>query len=73
MADEILEEKELSIDEYLKIFAEGSADYELVKKRSSMLSRIVIKKVSDPSGRLMEDTTFFEKSGVEYTIRTILS
>jgi hypothetical protein len=73
MSEQILEEKDLSVEEYLKMFAEASADYALVVKGSAKLSRIVIKKISGPSGQLFEDTTFIEKTGVQYTIRTVLS
>ena len=71
MAEQILEEKELSLEDYLKLFAEASADYQLVKKNSDKLSRIHIKKISS-AGQIFEDTTFIEKSGIQYTIRTVL-
>jgi hypothetical protein len=71
MPGEILEEKELSLEDYLKLFEESSADYQLVKKNSDKISRILIKKISE-GGRLFEDTTFIEKSGVQYTIRSVL-
>ena len=71
MAEEILEEKELSLEDYLKLFEESSADYQLVKKNSDKISRIRIRKVAE-GGRIFEDTTFTEKSGISYTIRSVL-
>jgi hypothetical protein len=73
MDDQVLEERDLSIEEYLAIFDSASVDYALIKTRSEKLSRIIIKKLRDPSGRLCEDTTFIEKSGVKYTVRSMLS
>ncbi len=72
MPDQVLEEKDLSIDEYLAAFDPASADYELIKKRSANLARVVLKKVQDPSGRIFEDTTFIEKTGITYTVRAKL-
>jgi hypothetical protein len=71
MPEQILEEKELSLEEYLGLFEKNSADYQLIKKNSDKLSHIHIKKIAD-GGRIFEDTTFFEKSGIQYTIRTVL-
>ncbi len=70
MADRVIEEKDISIEDYLKLFEGHSADYELIKKNSDRLSRVVVKKVEDASGSLFEDTTFIEKSGLNYTIRS---
>lgn len=72
MADQVIEEKDLSIDEYLALFDAQSVDYPLIKKRSEKLSRIIVKKLSDSAGRLCEDTTFIEKTGIQYTIRSML-
>ena len=72
MPEQVLEEKELSVEAYLQLFAEASSDYQLVKKSADKLSRIVVKRLQDQGGRIFEDTTFFEKSGVQYTIRTAL-
>ena len=72
MSDQLLEERDLSIEEYLAIFDAASVDYELIKKRSANLSRIIIKKLRDSTGRLVEDTTFVEKTGVTYTVRSRL-
>jgi hypothetical protein len=69
MEDQVLEVKELSIEEYLGLFQADSADFSLVKSRSDRLAKIVLKKVKDASGRVFEDTTFIEKTGVQYTIR----
>ena len=71
MSEQILEEKDLSLEEYLGLFEESSPDYQLVKKSSDKISRIQIKKIAD-GGRVFEDTTFIEKSGVKYTIRSVL-
>ena len=73
MADQVLEERDLSLDDYLASFDSESVDYQLLKERSAKISRIVIKKIKDPSGRVCEDTTFIEKTGVQYTVRTVLS
>ena len=72
MPEEILEEKELSVEDYLKLFEAGSADYEMVKKEAEKLEKIRITLVKDSKGRRAEDTTFFEKNGMKYTIRSIL-
>jgi hypothetical protein len=71
-AEEVLEEKILTVEGYLKLFAEGSADYEMVRKRAENLASIKIVLLKDASGRKVEDTTFFEKTGVQYTIRSVL-
>lgn len=72
MADEIIEEKDLSIEDYLALFKDAPTDLELITKRSGNIARIVVKKLRDASGRQFEDTTFIEKTGVQYTIRTVL-
>lgn len=73
MSDQLIEERDMSIKEYLSMFDEQSVDYPLLKTRSEKLARIVVKKMQDPSGRLVEDTTFIEKSGIQYTIRSMLT
>ena len=73
MADQVVEERDLSIEEYLAIFDPASVDYALIKTRSEKLSRIILKKLVDASGRLVEDTTFVEKTGVTYTVRNVLN
>jgi hypothetical protein len=72
MEEEILEEKTLTVDEYLKTFEQGSADYDMIKQRSANLASIKLVRLKDARGRLCEDTTFFEKTGVHYTIRSVL-
>ncbi len=72
MPEETLEEREMSVEEYLGLFQEGSADFEMVSKRAAGLERILVRRLRDGQGRLLEDTTFFEKGGVQYTIRNVL-
>jgi len=70
--DEIIESRELSVEEYLKTFDPESVDYETVKKRSDRLEKVVVKKVKAENGRMFEDSTFIEKTGIQYTVRTVL-
>jgi hypothetical protein len=72
MADEVLEEREWTVAEYLTLFDAGSPDHELIRQRSAGLKSIVVKKLRTPFGTMFEDTTFIEKSGITYTIRTRL-
>ena len=72
MAEEILEEKDLSIEDYLALFKDAPTDHELIKKRSGNIAKITIKRLRNAEGREFEDTTFVEKTGVTYTIRTVL-
>ena len=72
MSEEILEERQLSIEDYLKLFSESSVDYELVKARSDKLKEIHLKTLRGADGVLYEDTTFVEKTGVTYSIRVKL-
>ena len=72
MADELLEEKEWSIEEYLTQFDPTAPDTEVIRERSAKLKSIVVKKVRSSSGQLFEDTTFVEHAGASYTIRTRL-
>jgi hypothetical protein len=71
MEDRIVEEREMSIGEYLGMFDPESVDFALIKERSAKIARIVVKKVQSPSGQIFEDTTFTEKNGVTYTVRSI--
>ena len=68
---EILEERELSVADYLALFDPQSADHPLLTQRSEKIERILVQKVRE-RGRLFEDTTFIEKIGVKYTVRTVL-
>jgi len=72
MADEILEEKECTVAQYLAFYDPNSADYEFIQKRSANLKSIHIKKLRTPSGQLFEDSTFVELSGVTWTVRAKL-
>jgi hypothetical protein len=72
MSEEILQERELSIEDYLKLFSESSVDYELLRTRSEKLKAIRLKTLRGADGALYEDTTFVEKTGVTYTIRVKL-
>jgi hypothetical protein len=72
MSEEILEERELGIEEYLQLFSDSSTDYQIVKDRSEKLKAIYLKKLRGADGVLYEDTTFVEKTGVTYTIRVKL-
>jgi hypothetical protein len=72
MSEEILEERELGIEEYLQLFSESSTDYQIVKDRSEKLKAIHLKKLRGADGVLYEDTTFVEKTGITYTIRVKL-
>jgi hypothetical protein len=68
---EVLTERELSVEEYLALFDPQSADHPLLAQRSVRLERILVQTVRE-RGRLFEDTTFIEKTGVKYTVRTVL-
>jgi hypothetical protein len=72
MSEEVLQERQLSIEEYLTLFSEASVDYSLVKARSDKLQAIHLKTLRSADGQLYEDTTFVEKTGVTYTIRVKL-
>ena len=71
LGEEVLEERELSLEDYLALFEDG-ADFALLKDRSARLERIIVKKIKDARGRIFEDTTFVEKTGVRYTVRATL-
>lgn len=70
MADEVLEEKEWTVADYLTQFDPAAPDTALIRERSAKLKSIVVKKLRTPSGQIFEDTVFMEQSGVSYTIRT---
>jgi hypothetical protein len=72
MADEVLEQREVAVADYLKLFDSASADYAYVASRSERLQSIVVKKLRTPSGQIFEETTFVEKSGVTYAVRARL-
>ena len=72
MSEEVLQERQLSIEEYLAHFSQDSVDYAVVRSRSANIAAIHIKKLKAPDGTLFEDTTFVEKTGVKYTIRVKL-
>jgi hypothetical protein len=72
MADEVLEEKEWTVAGYLSCFDPSAPDTALIRERSEKLKSIVVKKLRTPSGQIFEDTTFNEKGGASYTIRTRL-
>jgi len=72
MADEVLEQREVTVADYLKLFDHDTADYAYVAGRSDRLQSIVVKKLRTPSGQIFEDTTFVEKTGVTYTVRARL-
>ena len=70
--DEVLEEKEWTVADYLALFDSSSADYAYVAQRSERLASVKVKKLRTPSGQTFEDTEFVEKTGVRYTVRTKL-
>ena len=72
MADEVVEQRELSVAEYLGLFDPQSADYAYVAQRAERLQSIQVRKLRTPSGGLVEETEFLEKTGVRYTIRARL-
>jgi hypothetical protein len=72
MADELLEQKEWTIAQYLELFDPSAPDTALIRARSDKIQSIVVKKLRAPSGQVFEDTTFIEKAGASYTIRTRL-
>lgn len=72
MADEVLEEKEWTLAQYLELFDPTAPDTALIRARSEKIQSIVVKKLRAPSGQIFEDTTFVEKAGASYTIRTKL-
>jgi hypothetical protein len=71
MDEEILEEREWSVEDYLAAFDPQAPDTALIRQRSDRIQSIVIKKVRS-GARLFEDATFNEKAGASYTIRTRL-
>jgi hypothetical protein len=72
MADEVVEQRELSVADYLGLYDAASADYAYVAKRSTLLQSIQVRKLRTPSGEMFEETEFVEKTGVRYTIRARL-
>jgi len=72
MADDVLEEKEWTLEEYLAQFDAASPDYAVIKQRAANLKSIVVKKLRTPFGQMFEDTIFVEKTGISYTIRARL-
>jgi len=72
MADEVLEEREWTVAEYLALFDEASPDHAVIRQRSANLKSIRVKKLRAPSGQMFEDTEFVEKTGISYTIRSKL-
>jgi hypothetical protein len=72
MEDEVLEEKDWTVEDYLALFDEQSPDTLLIRERSANLARITVRKVRTANGHVFEDTTFTEKTGAVYTIRTRL-
>ncbi len=72
MSEEVLQERQFSIEDYLKLFSEDSADYTLVKGRAERIQHILLKTLRGADGLLYEDSTFVEKTGVTYTIRVKL-
>ena len=72
MSEETLQERELSIEDYLKLFSEMSVDYIEVKSKADKIKSITLRTVRAPDGQLFEDTTFFEKSGIRSSIRVKL-
>jgi hypothetical protein len=72
MEEELVSERAMSVEEYLAHFAEGSADFELVKQRSAAIKSILQRTLRDASGATFVDTVFHEKNGVSYTIRARL-
>jgi len=72
MAEKMIEEKSLSIEDYLGMFESASADFQMVQQRSAQLDHIEIRVMEAEDGNRYEDTTFFEKSGVRYTVRAKL-
>lgn len=72
MDDEILEQKEWSLADYLALFDPDAPDTAYVRERSDRIESIMVKKLRSPSGQIFEDTTIKEKAGASYTIRTRL-
>lgn len=72
MADEVLEERECTVEQYLAFYDPASADYDFIQRRSANLRCIHIKKLRAASGQLFEDSTFVEKTGVTWTVRAKL-
>lgn len=72
MTEETLQERELSIEDYLKLFSEMSVDYAEVRSKADKLKSIRLRTLRTPDGQRFEDTTFVEKSGITYTIRVKL-
>jgi hypothetical protein len=72
MADEVLEQREVTVADYLKLFDSGSADFAYVAGRAERLQSIVVKKLRTPSGQIFEETVFVEKGGATYAVRARL-
>ncbi len=69
MSEELVEEKEITVEGYLAMFDVDSPDHAILKQRAEKISKIIIKKIRRDDGQNFEDTTFIEKSGVTYTVR----
>lgn len=69
MGEELLEEKEISVEQYLALFDADSPDHAVLAQKSEKIARIVIKRLRREDGQHFEDTTFIEKSGITYTVR----
>jgi hypothetical protein len=72
MADELLEQREMTVADYLKLFDSASADFAYVAGRAERLQSIVVKKLRTPSGQIFEETVFTEKGGATYAVRSRL-
>jgi hypothetical protein len=69
MADEVVEQRELSVAEYLALFDARSADYAYVAQRAERLQSIRVRKLRTSSGGMVEETEFVEKTGARYSVR----
>ena len=72
MADEVVEQRELSVAEYLALFDAGTADYAYVAERSGRLQSIQVRKLRTSSGEMFEETEFVEMTGIRYAVRSRL-
>lgn len=69
--EEVLEEHECSVAEYLAQFDSDAPDHAWVRARSENWVRVVVRRVRVGAADF-EDTEVFEKSGSSYTVRVRL-
>lgn len=71
MDEEVLEEKEWGVEDYLALFDADAPDTVLIRERADRIQAIRVRRLR-VGGQLFEDSTFIEKAGAAYTIRVKL-